>query len=171
MRRRTLPQPETAEEEDRKVPTVGRDCAAAAADDPAAGTGTDRYPELKPNIWQYFDRLNREDRIRELTHYFRVEGEIDGAGWATVYIGLDGDTASFRISYIGSSPADFKSFVHEIGDGDNVLFGWSSEPGSYRWHIQRRGGIFYVNVPVIGESFFIPREAFLDAVSGMTDDW
>ena len=165
------PQQETAEEEKRKVPTVGRDCAAAAADDPAAGTGTDRYPELKPNIWQYFDRLNREDRIRALTHYFRVKGEIDGAGWATVYIELDGDTASFRISYIGSSPADFRSFVHEIGDGDNVLFGWSSEPGSYRWHIQRRGGIFYVNVPVIGESFFIPRDAFLDAVSDMTDDW
>lgn len=167
------PQPETPEEEAPKTPgpTVGRDCAADAADDPAVGTGTDGYPKLMPNIWQYFDRMNREDRIRELTHFFKVEGKIDGAGWAMVRIDLDGETAWFRISYIGNSPADFRTFVNEIGDGEDCSFGWSSEPGFYRWRIQRRGGIFYVNVPVIGESFFIPRAAFLDAVSGMTDEW
>ena len=128
------------------------------------GGHRDNYPQVITSKYpiSYVAKIVGEEPDLVVSH---------GAGWATVYIELDGDTASFRISYIGSSPADFRSFVHEIGDGDNVLFGWSSEPGSYRWHIQRRGGIFYVNVPVIGESFFIPRDAFLDAVSDMTDDW
>ena len=145
--------------------------AADAAEDPALGTGTRFHSALKPNIWQYFDRLSREDRIRELTHSFSVKGEIDGAGWATVGIWLDGEEARFRISYIGNSPADFRRFVEEIGDGESEGFGWSAEPGSFPWHIQRRGGILYVNAPNIRKSFFIPYKTFLFAVNGLTDEW
>ena len=63
--------------------------------------------------------------------------------------------------------------VAQEGDfvGETGFFGWSSEPGSYRWNIQRRGGVFYVKAPRISKSFFIPRRAFLDAVSGLTAEW
>ena len=145
--------------------------AETAADDPLIGTGTDCGYELKPNIWQYFDRLNREERIRELTHSFSVSSAIDGIGWATVKIFLDGDSASFRISYIGSSPADFRRFVNEIESGDSEHFVWASEPGAYPWIIQRRGGILYVTAPHIEKGFFISREEFLLAVSNLTDEW
>ncbi|MCR4751436.1 MAG: leucine-rich repeat domain-containing protein [Eubacterium sp.] len=147
------------------------DCAVHAADDSAIGTGTEGRPALKPNIWQYFDRLSREERIRELTHSFRVSGENDGAGWASIELEIDGEETSFRISYVGDSPADFRSFAEELEDGENEYFGWQSEPGYYPWSIQRRGGIFYVNVPVIEKSFFISREAFLCAAEGLTGDW
>ena len=145
--------------------------AAAAADDPAIGTGTDGRPDLRPNIWQYLDRLSREERIRALTHSFSVKGRIDGAGWASIEIDLDGDRTSFRISYIGKSPADFRRFAKEIRDGEKEGFAWSAEPGSYPWQIQRRGGIFYVNAPEITNSFFISRSEFLRAVKDLTAEW
>jgi len=150
---------------------AGHDHAVHAADDPAIGTGIEGRPALMPNIWQYFDRLSREERIRELTHSFRVSGENDGAGWATIEIELDGEETSFRISYVGDSPADFRIFAEELEDGENENFGWQSEPGYYPWSIQRRGGIFYVNAPVIEKSFFISREAFLCAAERLTGDW
>ena len=144
---------------------------SAAADDPAVGTGTDGRPALRANIWQYLDRLSREERVRALTHSFTVKGGIDGAGWASIRIELDGGKAGFRISYIGNSPADFRRFAEEIGDGENEGFAWSAEPGSYAWRIQRRGGIFYVNAPEIADSFFISRVEFLAAVKDLTAEW
>ena len=144
---------------------------SAAADDPAIGTGTDGRPDLMPNIWQYLDRLDREERIRVLTHSFTVKGGIDGAGWASIKIELDGDSAWFRISYVGKSPADFRIFAREIEDGENESFVWSAEPGAYCWRIQRRGGIFYVNAPEIINSFFISRVEFLMAVNHLRDEW
>ena len=36
---------------------------------------------------------------------------------------------------------------------------------------QPSGGIFYVSIPGIGKSFFIPREAFLCAAGGLTGEW
>ena len=143
----------------------------AAADDPAIGTGTDGRSGLRPNIWQYLDRLSREERIRALTHSFTVKGGIDGAGWASIKIEADGDRAGFRISYIGNSPADFRRFAKGLGDGENEGFAWSAEPGSYAWRIQRRGGIFYVNAPEIADSFFISRVEFLAAVKDLTAEW
>ena len=145
--------------------------ASAAADDPAIGTGTKGRPGLKPNIWQYLDRLSREERVRALTHSFTVSGRIDGAGWASVDIELDGDRTHFRISYIGESPAGFRRFAKAIRDGKNECFIWSSEPGAYAWHIQRRGWIFYVNAPQIANSFFIARRDFLEAVSNLRGEW
>lgn len=145
--------------------------ASAAADDPSIGTGTDGRPDLRPNIWQYLDRLSREERICALTHSFTVKGGIDGAGWASIKIELDGDKTSFRISYIGNSPADFRRFAKEIRDGEKESFVWVSEPGAYPWVIQRRGGIFYVNAPEIANSFFISRAEFLMAVEDLTDEW
>jgi hypothetical protein len=145
--------------------------AEAAADDPKIGTGTGGNPELKPNIWQYFDRLSREEKIRELTHSFQISGVIDGVGWARVSIDVDDESAYFRISYIGSSPADFRMFAEEIEDGEEGRFGWASEPGSFPWAIQRRGGILYVSAPEIQKGFFISREQFLEATSGMTAEW
>lgn len=145
--------------------------AANAANDPAVGTGAKGRPELQPNIWQYFDRLSREERIRELTHHFRVWGEISGVGWATIGIVLDGHSAQFRISYIGASPADFRKFVKDIADGERGLFTWTSEPGAFPWRIQRRGGIFYVEPPLIDDGFFIARRELLLAVEGMTAEW
>ena len=145
--------------------------AEAAADDPSIGTGTNNSPGLTPNIWQYFDRLSREDRVRELTHFFAAKGEIDGVGWASVRIELDGEWARFRISYVGSSIGAFRSFANEIGDGESGRFAWESEPGCYPWSIQRRGGVFYVRAPRIPKPFFISRDEFLNAVSGMTAEW
>ena len=145
--------------------------ACAAADGPTIGTGTVGHPNLRPNIWQYLDRLSREERIRALTHSFTVKGGIDGAGWASISIALDGDTTMFRISYIGESPADFRRFANGIRDGQNESFVWVSEPGCYPWRIQRRGGIFYVNAPEITNSFFISRQEFLEAIDGLTDEW
>lgn len=142
-----------------------------AADDPAIGSGTDGRPALRPTVWHYFDRLSREERIREMTHTFRITGDIDGAGWAKIRIMLDGTLVWFRISYIGMSPAGFRETVRELADGDNRRFGWTAEPGSFPWFIQRRGRVLYVKAPEIGRPFFIPFRVFLDAVSGMTDDW
>ncbi|MBQ6323160.1 MAG: leucine-rich repeat protein [Lachnospiraceae bacterium] len=144
---------------------------AAAVDDPAIGTGTDGRPCLRPNIWQYLDRLSREERIRALTHSFTVEGRIDGYGWASIKIELDGDKTRFRISYIGKSPAAFRTFAKEIEDGENEGFMWASEPGAYPWRIQRRGGIFYVNAPEIKEGFFISRVEFLLAIKDLKAEW
>ena len=145
--------------------------AAAAADDPAVGTGTAGRPDLQPNVWQYLDRMSREERIRALTHSFLVKGGIDGAGWASVRIELDGEKTRFRISYIGNSLADFRRFAGEIPDGGNESFGWSAEPGGYSWRIQRRGGILYVDAPEITNSFFISRREFLWVIRDMTDEW
>ena len=145
--------------------------ACAAADGPTIGTGTAGRPSLMPNVWQYLDRLSREERIRALTHSFSVKGGIDGAGWASVSIALDGDTTGFRISYIGESPADFRRYANRIRDGENESFAWLSEPGAYRWNIQRRGGIFYVNAPEITNSFFISRQEFLESIKGLTGEW
>ena len=145
--------------------------ASAAADDPAVGTGTDGRPALKPNIWQYLDRLSREERICALNHTFSVKGGIDGAGWASVRIELDGEKAGFRISYIGDSPADFRRFAKKIRDGENEGFTWSAEPGAYHWQIQRRGGIFYVNAPRITDGFFISRQEFLEGIRDLTGEW
>ena len=146
-------------------------CAVRAADDPAIGTGVDGRPALMPNIWQYFDRLSREERIRELTHAFTVSGGSDGAGWASITIKLDGEDTWFSISYIGNSPEDFKRFAEETEDGESDTFGWESEPGWFPWSIQRRGGILYVNAPVIEKSFFIPRESFLLAIEDLRGYW
>ena len=156
-----------------QVSKVSRDThyAEAAADDPLIGTGTDKCPGLKANIWQYFDRLSREERVSELTHSFRIRGEIDGVGWASIDIEVDDESSRFRISYIGSSPADFRRFAENLGDGEADFFAWASEPGAYRWNIQRRGGILYVSAPQILKRFFIPREQFLEAVSGLTAEW
>lgn len=145
--------------------------ASDAADDPAIGTGTEGRPDLRPNIWQYLDRLNREERIRALTHSFTVKGRIDGAGWASIEIELDDDSTYFRISYVGKSPADFRRFAKNIKDGENEYFAWVSEPGTYPWKIQRRGGIFYVNAPQITNSFFISRAEFLEAIKDLTGEW
>ena len=145
--------------------------ASTAADDPSIGTGTDSRPDLRPNIWQYLDRLNREERIRALTHSFTVKGRIDGAGWASIEIELDDDSTYFRISYVGKSPADFRRFAKNIKDGENEYFAWVSEPGTYPWKIQRRGGIFYVNAPEITNSFFISRAVFLEAIKDLTGEW
>ena len=145
--------------------------ASDAADDPAIGTGTEGRPDLRPNIWQYLDRLNREERIRALTHSFTVKGRIDGAGWASIEIELDDDSTYFRISYVGKSPADFRRFAKNIKDGENEYFAWVSEPGTYPWKIQRRGGIFYVNAPEITNSFFISRAVFLEAIKDLTGEW
>ena len=156
-----------------QVSKVSRDThyAEAAADDPLIGTGTDKCPDLKANIWQYFDRLSREERVSELTHSFRIRGEIDGVGWASIDIEVDDESSRFRISYIGSSPADFRRFAENLGDGEADFFAWASEPGAYRWNIQRRGGILYVSAPQILKRFFIPLEQFLEAVSGLTAEW
>ena len=145
--------------------------ASAAADDPAVGTGTAGRPGLRPNIWQYLDRLSREERVCALNHSFSVKGGIDGAGWASVRIELDGEKTRFRISYIGKSPADFRRFAEKIRDGENEGFVWTAEPGIYDWQIQRRGGIFYVNAPQITEGFFISRREFLEAIRDLTDEW
>lgn len=145
--------------------------AANAAHDPAIGTGTKGRPGLQPNIWQYFDRLSSEERIQALTHSFRVWGEISGVGWATIGIVLDGHSAEFRISYIGASPADFRRFVKDIADGEKQHFVWTSEPGAFPWRIQRRGGIFYMEPPLIEDGVFIAREELLRAVEGMTAEW
>lgn len=145
--------------------------AARAADDAANGTGIAGRPNLTSNVWRFFDKLSREERIQELTHRFWVNGRIDGVGWATIKIFLDGDSTRFRISYIGASPRDFIKFVAQIADGDDETFGWSSEPGWYPWTIQRRGGVFYVNPPQLGENFFIAREDFLAALFGLRGDW
>lgn len=145
--------------------------ASDAADDPAIGTGTEGRPDLRPNIWQYLDRLNCEERIRALTHSFTVKGRIDGAGWASIEIELDDDSTYFRISYVGKSPADFRRFAKNIKDGENEYFAWVSEPGTYPWKIQRRGGIFYVNAPQITNSFFISRAEFLEAIKDLTGEW
>ena len=117
------------------------------------------------------DRLNREERIRALTHSFTVKGRIDGAGWASIEIELDDDSTYFRISYVGKSPADFRRFAKNIKDGENEYFAWVSEPGTYPWKIQRRGGIFYVNAPQITNSFFISRAEFLEAIKDLTGEW
>ena len=109
--------------------------------------------------------------MRELTHSFRVSGEIDGVGWASVNIDVDDESTRFRISYIGSSLADFKRFAEGIESGEEGHFGWASEPGAYPWSIQRNGGILYVSAPNIQKGFFIPREQFLEAASGMTAEW
>lgn len=145
--------------------------AANATNDPAIGTGTKGRPELQPNIWQYFDRLSTEERIRELTHSFKVWGEISGVGWATIGIVLDGHSTRFRISYIGASPADFRRFVKGVADGERGRFTWTSEPGAFPWQIQRRSGIFYVEPPLTEDGFFIARRELLDAVEGMTVEW
>ena len=145
--------------------------ASDAANDPAIGTGTKGRPELQPNIWQYFDRLSREKRIRELTHFFTIQGSISGVGWAWISILLDSHSAEFRISYIGKSPADFRRFVRDILDGGSEGFVWTSEPGAFPWRIQRRGRIFYVVPPLIEDGFFIARSEFLHAVEGMTAEW
>ena len=164
---------EEAEREREKVFRVKtwQESAVRAADDPTIGTGIEGRPELKPNIWQYLDRLGREELAEELTHSFAVSGTWDGAGWASIKIMLDGENTWFRISYVGNSAYDFREFAEEIEDGENDDFGWESEPGWYPWSIQRRGQIFYVNPPVIEKSFFIPRDAFLSALSGLTSDW
>ncbi len=143
---------------------------AEAADDPYIGTGTS-FPALQANIWQYFDRLGREERIRELTHAFTVSAGINGVGWAHVSITLDGRSAEFRISDIGPGPADFRRFAEGIADGERASFVWVSEPGAFRWRIQRRGGVFYVEPPLIGDGFFIARKDFLRAAEGLTDEW
>ena len=150
---------------------TGHDCAVHAADDPAVGSGTDGRPALKPNIWQYLDRLSREERIQELTHSLRLKGKIDGAGWASIDIEIDDEETWFRISYVGNSPAAFRSFAEQIEDGECESFGWESEPGWYPWSIQRRGSILYVSVPEIEKSYFIPREEFLSACDGLTGEW
>lgn len=145
--------------------------AANAANDPAIGTGAKGRPELQPSIWQYFDRLSKEKRVRELTHAFKVWGEISGAGWASIGIVLDGHSAEFRISDIGASPADFQRFVKDIADGERGCFTWTSEPGAFPWRIQRRGGIFYVEPPIIEDGFFIARRELLRAIEGMRTEW
>ena len=150
--------------------SIDTEYAEAAADDPLIGTGTNGH-DLKANIWQYFDRLSRKERIRELTHSFSVSGSIDGVGWASVEIEADNESARFRISYIGASPADFRRFVYDIDDGEIKRFAWASEPGAYPWIIQRRGSILYVSAPEIRKTFFIPREQFLLAVKDMKDEW
>ena len=158
---------------DESVPEASFDThfAERAADDPLIGTGAGGCSELKPNIWQYFDRLSRDERARELTHSFEMSGGIDGVGWASVCIDVDDESTEFRISYIGSSLADFKRFANDIEDGEEGRFAWASEPGSYPWTIQRRGGILYVSAPNIQNGFFIPRDQFLEAASGMTAEW
>ena len=145
--------------------------AEAAADDPQIGTGAGEGFGLKPNIWQYFDSLSREERVRELTHSFKMSGGIDGVGWASVNIDVDDESTRFRISYIGSSLADFRRFATAIEDGEEEYFVWASEPGAHPWKIQRRGGILYVSAPHIYKGFFISREQFLEATSGMTAEW
>jgi hypothetical protein len=164
---------EEAEREREKVFRVKtwQESAVRAADDPTIGTGIEGRPELKPNVWQYLDRLCREELVKELTHSFAVSGTWDGAGWASINMMLDGEKTWFRISYVGNSAYDFREFAEEIEDGENDDFGWESEPGWYPWSIQRRGQIFYVNPPVNEKSFFIPRDAFLSALSGLTSDW
>ena len=158
---------------DEPVPEASLDThfAETAADDSLIGTGAGELSELKPNIWQYFDRLSRDERVRELTHLFEISGGIDGVGWASVNIDVDDESTRFRISYIGSSLADFKRFAEGIESGEEGHFGWASEPGAYPWSIQRNGGILYVSAPNIQKGFFIPREQFLEAASGMTAEW
>ena len=165
--------PEWRPAADEPVPEASLDTrfAEAAADDLLIGTGDGELFDLKPNIWRYFERLSREERVRELTHSFRVSGEIDGVGWASVNIDVDDESTRFRISYIGSSLADFKRFAEGIESGEEGHFGWASEPGAYPWSIQRNGGILYVSAPNIQKGFFIPREQFLEAASGMTAEW
>ena len=163
---------ETGQERDADILAVNTHYYANhAANDPTTGTGTDGRPALKPNIWQYLDRLSLEERVQELNHTLLISGKSDGAGWAYIKIRIDDEKASFRISYVGDSPADFREFAEEIEDGENESFGWASEPGWFPWSIQRRGQIFYVNPPVIEKSFFIPRDAFLSALDGLTSDW
>ena len=161
----------TAEKKEARTDIPDPHFAQEAADDPMIGTGTNGYPELRPNIWQYIDSLDREGRVRELTHVFRISGEIDGVGWAHIHIDADDESAGFRISYIGRSPADFRRFVRDIGNCERAGFGWAAEPGSYPWEIQRRGGILYISAPEIQKGFFLPREQMLDAVRGMTAEW
>ena len=170
---RTQKKPKNVAETDAADPAGNgeTDFAETAADDPAIGTGTVGRPALSPNIWQYFDRLSREERVRELTHSFKVSGDIDGIGWASIWINLDGGSADFRISYIGSSPADLKRFAAGIEDGEIDSFAWVSEPGSYPWNIQRRDGIFYVVPPVIEKGFFISRDEFLYTIRDLDGSW
>ena len=162
-----------AETGDQPVPGEGPDSVFAvdAADDPAIGTGACGRPALQPNIWQYLDRLSRQERVWELTHSFTVWGGINGVGWAWVRIRLDGHDVSFRISDIGRSLADFRRFAGCIEDGESESFVWTSEPGGFPWRIQRRGRVFYVEPPLIEEGFFIAREQFLSAIEGLTDEW
>ncbi|MCR5793885.1 MAG: leucine-rich repeat domain-containing protein [Solobacterium sp.] len=161
----------TAEKKEDRTDIPDPHYAQAAADDPMIGTGTGGYSGLSPNIWQYIDRLDREGRVRELTHVFRISGAIDGVGWAHIDIDVDDESAGFRISYIGNSPADFRRFVRDIDNCERAGFGWSAEPGGFPWSIQRRGSILYVSAPEILKGFFLPREQMLDAVRGMTAEW
>ena len=154
-----------------KIKITNLSDAIAAADDPSIGTGTSAYPKLRVNIWSYFDRMSREERIRAMTHAFHITGEIDGAGWATVEIELDDYSSRFRISYIGKSIYDFRQWVEELEDGENDYFGWESEPGWYEWKIQRRGGVLYVAAPEREDSIFIPLSTFLEATEDLTDCW
>ena len=172
--RRELQQRETqkayeAEMEARWTDSM-KEFAEKAADDPAIGTGTESRPALMPNIWKYFDRLSREERVRELTHFFVAWAPSAGAGEAYIWIALDQDRARFHINSDGKSPADFRRFAGQIEDGGNQSFIWTSERGDYSWNIQRRSGIVYVSVPKIGKGFFFSYEAFLRAIEGLSPE-
>ena len=146
---------------DRKL----RKVCEAAADEPGI------TPELYQNIWAHFDRLDREGKIRELTHTLSIDGGNDGIGWASVRIDLDGNWAQFNISYIGPSLNDFRKLVRGIKDGECRGLCWNGEPGWYGWQIQRRSSVLYVTFPRLGRSIFLPREQLLEATEGLTDDW
>ena len=143
----------------------------AAADDPANGSGVKRRPGLQANIWEYFDELTREEKIRELTHTLRVEEDPDGYGWATIRVDLDDAYARFRISYIGRSPRAFRTFVNNLKSGQADGFCWSGEPGRYEWKIQRRGSVVYLSAPLIDDSVFIPYAQLKEAAAGLQCQW
>lgn len=142
-----------------------------AADDLAIGTGTEGQPALMPNIWQYFDRLSREERVRELTHFFTAWGPSAGAREAAVWIALDHDRARFFISSEGKSPVDFRKYAGQIEDGGNQFFAWTSATGDYSWNIQRRGGIVYVSAPKFRKGFFFSYEAFLHSIESLKGEF
>ena len=124
-----------------------------------------------PNIWQYFDRLSREERIRELTHFFIAWGFPAGAREASIWITLDHNRTRFHISSDGKSPVDFRRFAGLVEDGENQSFAWTSARGDYSWNIQRRGGIVYVSAPKFGKGFFFSYEAFLRSIEGLKGEF
>lgn len=126
-----------------------------------AGVASDEDVPLR-SVWDRYDGFTTAEKVKALSHIFRMTNGGVGAGWEHPEITLDRDELRCRVSDIGPSVGDLVVMVENLKDGDEGSLTWFDEPGTYQWRFSRRRNLIYVELPVGDEGVYMYYEEFLD---------
>ena len=118
--------------------------------------------------WERYRRADRREKLALLRHSFSMYIAHADKTYEDLHIVLDGHTElKYMINKAAAVSDDytvrgFVRFVFALGEGETKTFAWVTADGIKEWILSRDDAVLYVNVPGLGEGFFIRYLEFRD---------